>query len=409
MRMRMVLPTLLVVTVAGLAAGCDTGPTEPVDGSKGLKPTPLAATLTAVPGVTEVVGDSGPGSSYALLVPSTWNGELVVYAKGYVQPFLEPTLDIDAPGVRDWLLTQGFAVAWSSYSETGYAVRDGWQRTHQLNGLFASEFGEPTRTYLLGVSLGGLVAEFLSERFHSQYDGTLSVCGILGGGRMSADYVAHFRVLFDYFYPGVLPGSLYAMPEGYFLIPPNPATGFPGSPAFHAVFNAVASNPLPAMEMANVHQIDLAYANASELITAFLHVLGYQINGANAVSERMNGHEFFDNAALYYSGSTDDDGLNAGVGRFSADPAAENYLAHWWEPSGRIAKPFVSLHTSRDPLVPVRSADVFAAKVAAAGASEHLLQRTVEAFGHCGFGAADIPQGFQALVSWVRTGVKPAA
>ncbi len=252
-----------------------------------------------------------------------------------------------------------------------------------------------------------LVTEFLSERFHSQYDGTLSVCGILGGGRMSADYVAHFRVLFDYFYPGVLPGSLYAMPEGYFLIPPNPATGFPGSPAFHAVFNAVASNPLPAMEMARVHQIELAYADATELITAFLHVLGYQINGANAMTGRTKGHEFFDNAALHYSGSTDDDGLNSGVGRFSADPVGERYLEHWWEPSGRIAKPFVSLHTSRDPLVPVRSADVFAAKVAAAGASEHLLQRTVTAFGHCGFGAADIPQGFQALVSWVRTGERP--
>lgn len=409
MRMRMVVPSLLLATVAGLAVGCDAGPTEPVDGAEGLMPTPLTASLTAVPGVTEVVGDTGPGSSYALLVPSTWNGELVVYAKGYVQPFLEPTLNIDAPGVRDWLLTQGFAVAWSSYSETGYAVRDGWQRTHQLNGLFASEFGEPTRTYLLGVSLGGLVTEFLSERFHSQYDGTLSVCGILGGGRMSADYVAHFRVLFDYFYPGVLPGSLYAMPEGYFLIPPNPATGFPGSPAFHAVLNAVASNPLPAMEMASVQQIDLAYANASELITAFLHVLGYQINGGNAVTERMNGHEFFDNAAVQYSGSADDDGLNAEVGRFRADPAAENYLTHWWEPSGRIAKPFVALHTSRDPLVPVRSADVFAAKVAAAGASEYLLQRTVPAFGHCGFGAADIPLGFQALVSWVRSGTKPPA
>jgi hypothetical protein len=81
-------------------------------------------------------------------------------------------------------------------------------------------------------------------------------------------------------------------------------------------------NPLSAMEMAEVHQIDLAYTNATELITAFLHVLGYQLNGANALTERTKGHEFFDNAALYYSGSTDDDGLNSGVGRFSADPAA---------------------------------------------------------------------------------------
>jgi len=412
MKTQMRFPMLLLALLAllsGLTAGCDAHPTEPADGGVSLTPSPSAASLTEVPGVTEVMGRTGPGSSYALLVPRDWNGELVVYAKGYVQPFLEPTLDMEIPGVRDWLLGQGFAVAWSSNSETGYAVRDGWQRTHQLNGLFASEFGRPTRTYLLGLSLGGLVSEFLSERFPSQYDGTLSACGVLGGGRMNADYVAHFRVLFDYFYPGVLPGSLYAMPEGYLLIPPDPATGSPGSAAFHAVVNAVAGNPLPAMEMARVHQIDLAYASASELVASFLQVLGYQINGANALTERLKGHGFFDNAALRYTGSTDDDALNSGVARFRSDPAAEQYLERWWEPTGRIERPFVSLHTSRDPIVPARSADVFAAKVAEAGASEHLLQRTVEAFGHCGFGAADIPLGFQALVSWVRTGSKPPA
>jgi hypothetical protein len=188
--------------------------------------------------------------------------------------------------------------------------------------------------------------------------------------------------------------------------PAGPATGFPGSPAFHAVVNAVVGNPLPAMEMANVQQIDLAYADASELISSFLHVLGYQINGANALTERMKGHEFFDNAALTTAGPpTTMPSTPASVASVPI-PAAENYLERWWEPMGRIAKPFVSLHTSRDPLVPVRSADVFAAKVAEAGASEHLLQRTVEAFGHCAFGCRGHPLGFQALVSWVRTGAK---
>lgn len=406
--MRVPLPSkiLSVALLATIVAACDAGSTEPI----ATRPAPAAitsASLTAVPGVTEVVGQAGPGASYALLVPLNWNGELVVYAKGYVQPFEEPTLDIEEPGVRDWLLLQGFAVAYSSFSETGYAVKDGWQRTHQLNGLFVKHFEQPDRTYLLGVSLGGLIADLLSERFHSQYDGTLSACGVLGGGAMSADYVAHFRVLFDYFYPGVLPGSLYVMPEGYLLIPPDPETGFPGSTAFHAVFNAVAGNPFPALEMAGMEQIALVYDGVGELITSFLHVLGYQINGANALTARLKGHGFFDNESVRYAGSTNDDAVNAGVARFRADPSAANYLERWWEPAGDIGNPFVALHTTRDPLVPARSADVFAAKVAAAGASHHLLQRTVDAFGHCGFGPADIPLAFQDLVTWVRTGVRP--
>jgi pimeloyl-ACP methyl ester carboxylesterase len=390
-----------------MAAGCDTAPTAPSVTAPGLEAPAALGSLTSVPGVTEVIGTTGPGSSYALLVPSGWNGELVVYAKGYVQPFLPPSLAIDAPGVREWLLSQGFAVAWSSYSETGYAVKDGWQRTHQLKGLFASEFGRPARTYLLGVSMGGLIAELLSERFSTQYDGTLSVCGVLGGGRMNADYVAHFRVLFDHFYPGVLPGSLYHMPEGYLLIPANPETGYPGSAAFNAVAGAVAANPWPAMQMASMEEIGLSYHSGVELVTSFLHVLGYQINGANALTERLNGHGFFDNETVRYTGSADDDALNAGVARYTADPAAEQYLERWWEPTGRISRPFVALHTSRDPLVPVRSADVFAATVAAAGASAYLYQETIQAFGHCAFGPADIPLAFNSLVTWVRGGHKP--
>lgn len=406
MRIQPQARALAVGLVAVLAAGCDAGPTQPTQFDRHA---PVAAALSGVPGVTEVVGETGPGSSYALFVPSNWNGELVVYAKGYVQPFLEPSLDIDAPGMRDWLLLEGFAVAHSSYSETGYAVKDGWQRTHQLNGLFVSEFGRPTRTYLLGISMGGLIAELLSERFPSQYDGTLTACGVLGGGRMNADYVAHFRVLFDHFYPGVLPGSLYEMPEGYFLIPANPAIGYPGSPAFQAILGALSANPLPAFDMAAIEQIGLAYANPSELMTSFIHVLGYQINGANALTERLNGHGFFDNAATVYSGSSNDAAVNASVARYTADRAAENYLQRWWEPTGRLSNPFVTIHTTRDPLVPIRGDAVFAGKVAAAGASEHLLQRTVDAFGHCAFGPADLPMAFQALVSWVRTGSRPAA
>jgi pimeloyl-ACP methyl ester carboxylesterase len=396
-----------ILALAAMAAGCDA---DPLGSDRRIVATDApASALTQVPGVTEVVGKTGPGSSYALFRPANWNGELVVYARGYVQPFLSPTLDIEIPGFRDWLLSQGYGVAYSSYSETGYAVKDGWQRTHQLRGLYTAELGRPGRTYLLGLSMGGLIAEYLSERFSSSYDGTLSVCGVLAGGRTNADYIAHFRVLFDHFYPGVLPGSLYHMPPGYYLIPPDPARGFPGSPAFHAVLNAVAGDPMRAMNMAGIEQIGLAYADFGELVTSFLHVVGYQINGANALTERLNGHGFFDNSTTVYAGSADDAALNAGVARYTADRAAENYLQRWWEPEGRIAKPFLSIHTTRDPLVPVRGDQRFAAQVAAAGASQHLLQRTVDAFGHCAFGPADIPMAFQALVGWARTGIRPPA
>lgn len=396
----------LALFLAALA-GCDGAEMTAPD----TRPDVAQLALSTVAGVTEVTGETGPGSTYALFVPVDWNGSLVVYAHGYIQPFLDPMLPDEpllAP-VRDALLGLGYAFAYSSWSETGYAVKDGAQRTHQLNGLFAEQFRKPDRTYLWGLSLGGLVAEMLSERFASQYDGTLATCGVMGGGGWNAEYVAHFRVLFDYFYPGVLEGSLYAVPEGYLVIGPDPARGYPGSPAFQALYGALSRNPFPAMQMASIEQIGLEWnGNPTELIMGFIHVLGYQVNGANALTERLHGHGFFDNMETWYSGSADDPAVTAAVERYSGDPAAEKYLDHWWEPAGLIERPFITLHTTRDPLVPARTEAIFAERVSEAGRSSLLLQRTTDAFGHCYFQPHEILGAFSDLVDWVETGAKPA-
>lgn len=378
----------LVLTLAGLAlAACDGS--DPVATADVLTPTAASAAQTSVPGVVEVVGVTGEGSQYALLKPAEWNGDLVVYAHGYVQPFLDPSLVMEIAPFRDWLLTQGFAVAYAGGSETGYAVKDGVIRTHQLNGLFDEAFGDPARTYLVGLSLGGLVADNLAEKFGPQYDGTLALCGVMAGGMWNATYIADFRVLFDVFYPGVLPGSLLEMPEDAIVAP--------GTPVFNAIYGAIAANPYPALDMARMDQIQLKYNSITELVTAFIHVLGYQVNGANALTDRVNGKSFFDNTATVYSGSSNDAAVNAAVARHEGDPSAENYFDRWWTPEGRITTPFVTLHTTRDPLVPNRGEDVFAGIVEAAGNSELLLQLTTDSFGHCAFTGPDIVGAFMAL------------
>lgn len=388
------------MVLAALALGaCDEADPVALDELDSIAP--AAATLTDVPGVQEIIGETGPGSTYALLVPANWNRELVVYAHGYVQPFFEPALTMEIGFFRDFLLSQGFAVAYSSWSETGYAVQDGAQRTHQLSGLFAEAVAEPARTYLVGLSLGGLVVDQLAERFSTQYDGTVALCGVMGGGLWNASYVADFRVLFDVFYPGVLPGSLLEMPEGSIVAP--------GTPLFDAIRNAIAANPYPALDMARMEQIQLRYNDITELVTSFIHVLGYQVNGANALSERLNGKSFFDNTNVRYSGSLNDAAVNAAVARYEGDPSAENYFDRSWEPTGGIGAPFVTLHTTRDPLVPERSEQIFARTVGDAGNADLLLQRTTDAFGHCGFKGPDVIGAFLSLHQWVATGVRPAA
>ena len=90
-----------------------------------------------------VVGQTGPGALYALDMPDAWNGDLVVYAHGIVDPVLPvalPSTQDNFTLVRDALLSRGFAVASSSFSGNGFILKDAAQRTHQLTGLFTARF-----------------------------------------------------------------------------------------------------------------------------------------------------------------------------------------------------------------------------------------------------------------------------
>src|SRR5216117_3298510 len=158
--------------------------------------------------IDEEIGVSN-GAQYAMFVPAAWNGRLVLYAHGFVDPAAPIALPDVAPAdvapwvvqLRETLLSAGYAVAYSSYAENGWAVKDGAARTHELRELFSSRFGAPTHVYVMGRSLGGLITVFLAENFPGAYQGALALCGPLGGGRLETDYIGNVRVLFDHFFP----------------------------------------------------------------------------------------------------------------------------------------------------------------------------------------------------------------
>lgn len=427
---RRISPLPFAFLLFAATVGCDGDFTAPRS-----EPPPgvaVTASLTSVPGVSEIVGESERGSTYVLLRPAAWNGDLVVWAHGYVQPFQPvqlPPDDFENLGaVRDHALQAGYGFAYASYSHNGYAVKDGAQHTHELRGLFADAFGGAERTYMVGTSMGGLIVELLSERHPAQYDGVLGVCPLLDGP-YNADYVAHFRVLFDWFFQDAsgaspLPGSLYTMPSGYYMIPPTPPALPEGSPAYQAVFGAVASSPEAlekAATLASVEQIDLQLSQespevyAQELVASFLQVLGYQINGANVIDELTHGHGFFGNTDVFYSSPLLSDDLEyllnhatLGVQRFLAEPPAVEYLRHWWQPTGDLSAPFLTLHTTRDPIVPFRTEELFRQKVETAGAGDLLVQRSITRFGHCTFEPGEVIEAFDDLTQWVEEGVEPS-
>jgi pimeloyl-ACP methyl ester carboxylesterase len=358
----------LVVVCIISAAGCSEHDAELQDGV--LVPDVSA---TAANSVTVVEGELGTGAMYALYCPADWNGDLVLYAHGYAFPFGPVQLpNIDE--LRDAWLDMGYGVAYSSYSENGFAVKEGRNNTKQLRGLYAANFGMPANTYLVGHSMGGLISLMLAERNPNLFAGALPLCGVVGSGQMAVDYVMGVRVLFDYFYPDVLPGNAQYVPPGL-----DPFT------ALDLALAAILADPLPAFELASVDPVNIQYANVNELIDAILTNILFQVGGWEDFFDRTHQHEFFDNKDVVYSGSSDDAALNAGVERFESTPDAQAYFKQWYEPQGNLKIPVVTLHTSRDQLVQVFQQDRYAETVAAAGKSHMLVQHVIDRYGHCSF------------------------
>ena len=359
----------------------------------------FSVAIAAIPAAAQqhVEGQTGPGSLYAFDVPAVWNGDLVVYAHGIVDPVLPvglPSAQDDFTNVRDALLDRGFAVASSSFSENGFALKDAAQRTHQLTGLFTSSFGPPARVYLAGHSLGSMAVLQLAETYAGQYDGALVMCGFVGGTTREIEYMATARVAFDYFFPGVIPGSVFSIPADVDFRP--------GTPLFMNVQGALVAGfapPFRTLQLARV--AGLPGNDPTEIITSALNVLGFNLRYTRNVLQHTHGHVPFENRQVTYTGSFDDAALNLGIQRWSGDPDALNYIAQYYSPTGAIRVPVQTLHSDRDPVVPAWHEALYADIVDRQGATDLLEQRIVTAYGHCAFGSGEVLLSFDRLVDRV--------
>lgn len=360
-------------------------------------------------------GAIGPGSMYEIDVPASWNGDLVLYAHGIVepsQPVAPPTTQDGYDALRSHLLGNGFAVAASSYSSNGWSLADAVHRTQQLNGIAVSKIGQPGHTFLVGHSMGALAVVKLAETYPTQFDGVLAMCGPLGGAVEEIQYAADARVAFDYYFPGVLPGTTFDVPPGTVYLSPFD----PGGPSalFMSVYLALAANPSATAQWASAAK--LPYADGAELGNSALYMVGFLLRYTNDLIARVNGQIPYDNSQVEYRvnvsalpGVNDflSAQLNAGVTRFEADPAAINYYDHNYKPTGQVDIPVITLHTTRDPAIPFGHESRFAAAVANAGQTEWLVQRPIDRWGHCAFQPSEVESAFADLVAWVNSGVHP--
>ena len=73
------------------------------------------------------------------------------------------------------------------------------------------------------------------------------------------------------------------------------------------------------------------------------------------------------------------------------------------------ADPVLTIHTTSDPLVLGSDVTIYEVLASLAGASDRFVARFVDATGHCNFTPGQTGHAFDALRSWAKSGVRPAA
>jgi hypothetical protein len=148
---------------------------------------------------TVIPGPCNPGMlpsgalSLICIPDQGWNGQLVVFAHGYVAPdqplgFHNLTLSDGTP-LPAIVQSQGFAFGTTSYRQNGLAILEGADDVRQLVAAFSATYSTPLRTYVAGVSEGGLIATLLAEQSPNTFSSALAACGPIGSFRAQINYI----------------------------------------------------------------------------------------------------------------------------------------------------------------------------------------------------------------------------
>lgn len=347
-----------------------------------------------------------------------YDADLLVFAHGYVSvkvplaipwdqmTFLnpaDPTMSLYLPDIVN---SMGYAFATTSYRVNGLAVQEGVADITNLISIYRN-LGTPEHVYLVGASEGGLVTTLAIERSPQIFDGGLSMCGPIGSFTGQVNYWGDFRVVFDYFMDtpdlDVLPGNASNIPAS--LMNKWDSVYVP------RVAGELAANPFNTSQLFAVTGAPY-FSDPSTFGPTALGILWYNVFATNDAVDKLGGRPF-DNFDRVYSdplNSALDASINAGVKRFKAQPAALEEIANYYETSGDLVRPMVTMHTTGDPIVPVWHQDLYTSKVPGVFPDFPYIPITVDRYGHCAFTLGEIQSAFGQLVGMVTYGgLTPAA
>lgn len=355
---------------------------------------PRSAEADALPDFC-VDGTHSGDAEYLICVPKNWNGSLLIYAHGYVAfnesvgiPW-DQLIFPDGSSIPEIMTQLGFAFATTSYSTNGLAVKEGLAEVIDLVDVFESLYPTPDLILLGGVSEGGLITTLAIEGYPDIFDGGLSTCGPIGDFHQQVAYWGDFRVLFDYFFPGILPPSPIDIPPE---VIDNWETEY-----LPSIMAAIEASPLRTSQLFNITKAPFDPEDRTTVLQTVERQLWYNVFATNDGAEKLGGQPF-DNQDRIYSGFTRLRLLNQRVERFSADQIALDTIDSNYQTTGNFQVPLVTVHTTRDEVVPYWHETLFRQKVAANGDLSLYTHIPVNRYGHCNFDVIEVLAGFAVLL-----------
>lgn len=360
-------------------------------------------------------GQDDNGAYYLIAIPRNgWNNRLIVHAHGGPRMTPPAADDSDEDLTRfASMVTQGYAWIGSVYRKEGYGVRRAAADVEASRALFWHHFGQPERTILHGQSWGAQVAlkvlesDAQGEPGPPRYDAALLTNGVVAGGVRAYQFRAELRAIYQ-FYCGNHPRPdepsypvWMGLPQGATLARED----------FNARVQACTGIGGEASDRTAAQAARLAdILGASGVQEAQLRThLSWGTFTMRSLIETIGGGNPFDNRHVRYSGVRDPAVLNAGIERFTPDPAARAALDRESEPTGATNVPILTLHGQDDPQVSIALERDLSAIYARAGRSEQLVQIALDWDEHSRLPEPVVAQALVALEHWVDTGERPNA
>lgn len=345
---------------------------------------------------------SGPNGEINLVcLPDNWNGFVVVYPRGYA---LESApLDILWMYYMNPLTNQylwdmfgslGVGFATTSYHKTGMVVLEGKEDVANLiRYIMDSHPGQVKRVYILGLSMGGMITTHVCTEHPELVSACIVGCTPIGSFQQFYQYMGDIRALFDYFYPGVLPGDFANIPQELMDDWLENIVFNKTSVYVDAVTAAVKADEESARQMFRMLDLPPLYGGGLIDVTPesmMIHALTIGIE-MTMPNQRQFGCQPYDNTETHYHGSWNDYKLNKEIKRY-ARTGPENCL-DGYDPSALLEKPFVFLNTLSDPVVGYEQLPLYRKRVGHSGSLESVLMFTgipSAQFGHCNFGPVEL-------------------